>query len=230
MRLKLSELANNHFNSHSSMANLILNQIESGFYKDFEVLFKDGIVLDCGANIGLYSIYASQIANKVISVEPTKSHLGVFKSLIEANKISNITIDEVALAPTDGNLTFYESASNSTTNSIIPYGPGARPSYEVQSYSLPTILSRNLKDGERVSFAKIDIEGSESLLFNSESFIKGLEKVDNLFIELHVLNWLAGGGEKEFNRLYYDWTAFVSSRKLVKSYRRIGIDGILFNF
>jgi len=63
-----------HFNNPRCCTISILNQINNNYYNRF-IDITDNIILDLGANIGLVSIYMSSYANKIISIEPTPSHL-----------------------------------------------------------------------------------------------------------------------------------------------------------
>lgn len=214
--MKLTSIAEQHVNKPNSMAYIILNQINSGFYSNYLNSINDGIVLDCGANIGLFSLYAAMSAKKVISVEPTKSHIQVMKSLIEANDIKNIFVEEAALAREDSKISFFENPNNSTMNSLLQYGEGSKFSYEVDGFTLSSLLTRN--NLESVDFAKIDIEGSESLLFESEEFFETLKKIKTLFFEIHEVN------NENFSTIQNKWINKL--KNIYSNVEKVGIDGI----
>jgi FkbM family methyltransferase len=184
--LILDAEAKNHFNNPASMARIITNQIDSGFYSKFEAHIKNNTVLDCGANIGLFSIHCSQIANRVISVEPTRNHNKILKNLVLLNNVKNIEVDDSALSNKEGVMYFYENVGNSTMNSLFPYGNDGSTKYEVQVKTLKSLLENHqIADG---FFLKMDIEGSESLLFDNDEFFNSLNKCGAFFMEVHDLN------------------------------------------
>jgi hypothetical protein len=57
-----------------------------------------------------------------------------------------------------------------------------RKEINVETVSLSTMLK--VYD-ENIDFVKIDIEGGEKFLIEDENLSKNLEKINNLFIELH---------------------------------------------
>lgn len=217
MNLKIEGAVRNHFNQPNSMANLILNQINNGIYTEFDSHMRDGVVLDLGANIGLFSAYASALAKKVYSVEPTRSHQDVFETLVKDNEFKNVTLIKGAIAPESGEMDFYESRGNSTMNSLFDYGPGSdKCSYKVQAYSLEDLLD---KTGEStIDFIKMDIEGSEKYLYNSPNFFRQLIIVKAIFIEIHEVDG------KSFAQLTEEWKEKLRMYFPIVESR--GVDGI----
>ena len=63
--------------------------------------------MDIGANIGLFSIYAHDVAKSVYSIEPTPSHFDLLTRI--SKLILNIHPMNIAIAPVDGHIPFYVS-------------------------------------------------------------------------------------------------------------------------
>ena len=204
-----------HFQQPHSCASIIVDQINSGYYNRCEKYIKDKLVIDIGANIGLFTLYAAQMADKVLSVEPTRSHQEVFNKLLEDNDVNNVDILKGALATQNQTLDFYESAKNSTMNSLFNYEPNSQTTYQVQGMTLEHIL--NSSNG-RVGFIKIDIEGSEKFLLEDSSFFESLNRTESLFLEVHEVDG------KRFDKIYSEWTEKLKT--VFKNISRIGVDGI----
>ena len=52
---------------------------------------KDLIVLDVGANIGLFTQYVSEYAKQVYSIEPSDIHSRALNKLVTFNQLKNVT-------------------------------------------------------------------------------------------------------------------------------------------
>jgi len=131
--------------------------------KDF---IKDGdTIIDAGANIGLFSLLASQLspAGKIIAFEPVERTCSVFHKII--GKKPNITLEKLALG--DENMLTLISKSNefSVSNSIIgtSFNRKMKDSYaereEIEVVKLDDYVRE--KGIKRVDFIKIDVEGYE---------------------------------------------------------------------
>ena len=69
----------NHFNNPINHAHVIIDQINNeNLYNWFENK-KDLVILDCGGNIGLFSLHVSDVAKKIVTVEPTPAHIKILK-------------------------------------------------------------------------------------------------------------------------------------------------------
>lgn len=178
-----------HIFDRASYANVIINQINNDrMYDKFLKDKKNLVILDIGANIGLFSLYAKDSASKVISVEPTPSHQKIFEKI--CGKYENIKLVKAALSDKNGDVEFYTCNQNSTQNSLIK-GPGTAvgeiPSENnkvlVRGLDLETLLKEN--DIDHVDFCKIDIEGSEMIAITERTLRPIYDKIDNMFIEIH---------------------------------------------
>ena len=175
----------NHFNDPNCYTDTILdhinNQVTWDFYFQHEVnrYRRNLVVLDIGANIGLFSIYAHDSADKVIAVEPTPEHLNILKEL--TNNYKNIIIEPGALADNTGTLEFYISDENSTMNSTVNT---YNKSVTVNSIRLDDLIKKyNLS---HVDFCKMDIEGSEFQAITAELVNAMSDVIENWHIEVHA--------------------------------------------
>ena len=111
--LSSSESYKNHaFAEHSCVVH-ILKQFNTDFYwflKDQEEIN----LIDLGANIGLFSIFAAPVCEKVFSVEPTPSRFALLNELVDLAGIKNIEAHNIAVGTEDGEAEFNIHERNST--------------------------------------------------------------------------------------------------------------------
>lgn len=140
---------------------------------------KDLIVLDIGANVGLFTLYAHDSAKRLLAVEPTPAHQHVFEQL--THECKNVELVKAALCDVDTSVEFFISDENSTMNSIVnKYGR----SIMVEGLCLKSLLDKHNLD--KVDFCKIDIEGSEMRAVTRETLGSVFDRIDNIFIEVHA--------------------------------------------
>lgn len=162
----------------SSCLDALLHQINNEkIYRD---LFtgENMTFLDLGANIGLVSLYASPVCNKIVAVEPDPKTFLVLKSM--TMKFPNIEPLNVALAPTNGVTTFYMNDINATASSTVnTYGT---PTI-VNGLTLMSILHH--AQLEHVDVCKVDVEGAEGESLLYEELQAASKVVDSWYIETH---------------------------------------------
>ncbi|WP_393972243.1 FkbM family methyltransferase [Oxyplasma meridianum] len=52
----------------------------------------EDIVVNAGANIGIFTVLASSLAKQVIAFEPDIANLRILRENLELNKIKNVTV------------------------------------------------------------------------------------------------------------------------------------------
>lgn len=161
-------------------AQFIIRQINSDRIYDRCLKDKSGLViLDIGANVGLFTVYAHDAASRLVAVEPTPSHQHVFEQITRDCK--NVELVKAALCDSDTTVEFFISDENSTMNSIVnKYGQ----SIMVEGLCLKSLLDKYNLD--RVDFCKIDIEGSEMRAVTRETLGAVFDRIDHIFIEVHA--------------------------------------------
>lgn len=169
-----------HLQDPKGYAQFIIRQINTDRIYDARLKDKkDLTILDIGANVGLFTLYAQDSAKRLVAVEPTPAHQYIFEKLTAAS--TNVELSKVALCDTDGPVEFYISDENSTMNSIVnKYGR----SIEVEGLCLKSLLDKYNLD--KVDFCKIDIEGSEMRAVTVETLGAVFDRIDHIFIECHA--------------------------------------------
>jgi FkbM family methyltransferase len=188
----LNEQISNHFEDTRNCTREILHQTnQEGIYDNY-IDVNDKVVLDIGANIGLFAIHVSPYPEKIYCVEPTPSHVQILRDITK--DFSNIEVIEAALSNESGFVDFYSLDKNTTMNSLIDRG--SIP-FKVKSYSLPDLMNELGLD--KVDFCKIDIEGSEVIALNDEIISSVSNRIKKFFIEFH---W-ANGSNYDIHREHY---------------------------
>lgn len=156
----------------------------------FENIIKPGdVVLDLGANIGLFSRKAAKIAGKVISVEASPEH---FACLVEnTSEFNNIEYINALVVGND---------NSGDTNTVYSH----RSSKE--TITIEKIMK--IYNLDKIDFIKVDIEGGEYALL-SNTPVEVLDKIDKISCETHddIKN-------KDFylpNKVRNSWTWFFNN-------------------
>lgn len=138
------------------------------------------VVVDLGANIGMFSLYACDKVKKVYSVEPLHN---TYQNLtFNLRNYSNVETFNYAIYSKEGELNFFRneiSGASSIINKLKNH-----KTEKVKAISFNTFIKEN-KIG-KINFLKIDIEGAEFDLFNSIDE-KYLKNIDKMYIEVHLM-------------------------------------------
>jgi len=138
---------------------------------------KEGdVVVDAGANIGLFSILASfkvKDKGKVIAIEPEPNNLKILRQNVELNKLNNVIVIPKALYDKPGKMV-----------SIKGEGVGAYVSEDGEGLVETTTIDKIVEEtGLKPRILKMDIEGSEGkALIGGINTLKHLELIE---IEVH---------------------------------------------
>jgi len=124
------------------------------------------LVVDVGAFIGEYSLPASQVADKVISIEADPTTFKVLKK--QTDDIDNIDTHNRLLGGNQEQVTF-NSSSDPSESSILTPDKGEINTIEMEQVPLDTILQKHQVD--HADFIKMDAEGAEVEVLN------GIEKI-----------------------------------------------------
>jgi FkbM family methyltransferase len=129
----------------------------------FELSPSDQVV-DVGANIGAFAVYAAQrTRGRVMAIEPHPGNAAALRRNLAANHCANALVAECAVADKPGVLPLFIGKSG-TTHQLSPVGrdAGDGESVEVRVATLPQVLAEH--GFTRVDFLKLDCEGAEGLV------------------------------------------------------------------
>lgn len=174
----------------TSMVPSIMNQDYEIFELDiFNKILKPGmVVLDIGANLGIYSSEASKAVGsqgKVYSFEPIPENLRYLKHNLNLNKAGNVEIVPCAVGAKTGKEKIYLSESNVGTHSM---GGKSGKYIEVKTDTIDSFVKRRRID--KIDLIKIDVEGYESQALSGAKKILAGGRVPMLieFSANHLVN------------------------------------------
>lgn len=148
-----------------------VGRIDEGPYeKEHLELQKGDIVLDCGANIGLFSSIAVQKGCKVYAFEPMPEAINYLKELKDTYK-DELEICPYALSDKIGKANFLVQNNDLIGASLFENNNVVDKTYEVDVLTIDTFVEKN--NITKVDYIKADIEGSErDMLKGAERTIK----------------------------------------------------------
>ena len=149
-------------------------------YKTDPAFFKDGnIIFDLGANSGLAAVYflGKSPQAKIICAEPDPENFQILqRNLAKEINEGSVFAEEAAVMPEDGMVFLHRDKIK--YNSKISENTSET---NTKAISINTLLK---KYGiARINLLKIDIEGSEKLLFSRNT--EWLSQTDHIILEFH---------------------------------------------
>ena len=150
--------------------------------KKFEIK-KNDIVIDIGAHIGYFTIYAANSANEgtVYSIEPYKESFEILEKNLKLNNLTNVKSFHAAISKVTEQITLYIDKKNQIGNSIFKTDETIE-SEKVESFNLKDFVKTNKI--EKIDFLKIDCEGAEfEILLNFDKEL--MKKINKISAEVH---------------------------------------------
>jgi len=147
---------------------------------------KDDIVIDIGAHIGYFTIYAAKNAYQgtVYAIEPYRESFEILKKNLKLNDLANVKPFHAAISKITEQVTLYIDKNNQIGNSIFRMGKTTE-SEKVDSFSLGDFIKNNKI--EKIDFLKIDCEGAEfEILLNLDKEL--LKNIHRISVEVHENN------------------------------------------
>jgi FkbM family methyltransferase len=151
--------------------------------KKFEIGIED-IVVDIGANIGIFSTFAAKRTNsKVYAFEPYKENFQYLRKNILENNLMNIVAKEIAVSGDIGNKNLV--LMNNPAGHILEsknYIDKNRNFVKIPSTTIQEIFDVNKLN--QIDFLKMDCEGAEGAILSSIPE-KYLRKIKKMVLEFH---------------------------------------------
>lgn len=126
---------------------------------------RGGIVIDAGANLGIYTVVASRLVGNsgtVLSFEPAAESFPVLERNIELNRLHNVRLFRYALSNREGKTRLYHICEMPNSYSLGTDSESREKYEEVVTTTLDKVLQQQ---GIRsVDFLKMDVEGAEELV------------------------------------------------------------------
>ena len=163
-----------------ALANVWL--LEDYKIKKFEIN-SDDVIIDIGAHIGIFTIYASQFCNngKIYSFEPVRENYDLLLNNIKLNHSEQVKPFNLAVSNTNDDVTIYIN-DDKAAHSIFP---SSESSINVKSITLQNIFEEN--NINHCNFLKLDCEGAEyEILCNLPA--KYFKEIDKIVTECHFVD------------------------------------------
>jgi len=166
------------FSSDISVFNAVFNDLEY----DFPIGFTPKYIVDCGANIGLTSLFLKLKFKEsiVIAVEPELSNFELLK--MNTVNFPDIKPINAGVWSSSAELQIANNSSTGWAVETILKSSANISDLVVEAFSIDDLMNRFSFD--YIDILKIDIEGSEKQLFK-ENYENWLPKTKILVIELH---------------------------------------------
>ena len=174
---------------YTSDADVYLQVFKNEDYKSlveiYQQIYSDNadIIFDCGGNIGFTSIYLKQFfpnANFVV-IEPFIDNIEILKLNFDLNKINNAEIIRGGVWNRNCNLQIKRDFRDGKEWSIVLNETNSLKNI-ISGISISDLISKYTC----IDILKIDIEGSEKILFQDLEYCASfLKKVKCIAIEIH---------------------------------------------
>jgi FkbM family methyltransferase len=188
---KLLKHKDDQFPKKYQFPNLVLNYIRPyEVIKTYKEIFTEEIykfnnksdypvIIDCGANIGISTIYfAIAYPNaRVYAFEPDNTLFEILHQNIQDNKLQHVALFNEAIWIQDTHISF--SNKGSEASQIDTSGVSET---KVKAINFANFLTQF----DKIDFLKIDIEGAEYDVV--KHCAEALNKTENLFLEYHGTN------------------------------------------
>jgi FkbM family methyltransferase len=166
------------FHHAASFINTYREIFQEEMYRFRPKVSEKGIILDCGANMGLSVVYfaLNYPDHHILAFEPEKEIFDILKENVNTFGFSNVTLYQKAVWTEETELIFQsDGGMGGRVNNF--FQNSERPRVKVQTLTLNSLLN------DKVDFLKIDIEGAEDQVLKS---CKGsLSNVNHIFFEYH---------------------------------------------
>lgn len=147
-----------------------------------EMLRKDDVVLEIGANIGYYALQESLRAKQVHAIEPIRENYNRLNENIAMNGYRNIETYRCAISNVHGKVKMYQSSHSNLSGMRKPVVGKVVREETVPAYELDRFCEMF---GVKPTVVRMDVEGHEWEIV--EKGIETLKKCRMAFIEFHPL-------------------------------------------
>jgi FkbM family methyltransferase len=148
---------------------------------------KNLIILDCGANIGISTLYFKWLHTKseIHAFEPDIKTFNLLKENVEQSKLKNVHVYNVALSDRNGKASFFIDKENpGSLRMSMKFERMSKDRVEVNTIALSQFIQNEIGNRE-IDFIKIDIEGSEDVLMEDLNGNNKLKMIKEMVIEYH---------------------------------------------
>jgi len=144
-------------------------------------------IVDCGGNIGMSLLYWKYLYPdaSIIVFEPSKDVLPILKKTIDQNNLKDVILVPNALGGNSGTATMHPRGAAASGNTLVSsIAKTARAKDLGDTYQV-TVSKLSDYIQKPIDILKIDIEGSEDIVFQELAQSKTLPTVQEIVLEYH---------------------------------------------
>jgi len=145
---------------------------------------KDDIVIDAGANVGLFSIWMARQAPqcRIVALEPFAENFVFLKRNLAAAEVQRATALQMALGGSSGWGQMVAGGTRSLDHHLVVHEDLKPDTQAIPVLSLADLLDKI--GAPRIAFLKVDIEGAEHAVF-AKVDQNTMNRIDHVAIEYH---------------------------------------------
>lgn len=150
------------------------------------ILREGGVVFDIGANIGYFTLLARSIvgaSGEVHAFEPVPSNFYKLAKAIEANRLTNVFLNQMAVSHASGKTIIYTSGVPGECGWASMLQPSLGESFEAQMIGIDEYVATYKLD--TIDFIKIDVEGAEMRVLKGMEKLLATNRVSTILIEIN---------------------------------------------
>lgn len=186
-----------------------INEVFVG--NEYSYLHDYDVVLDVGANIGTFSFWIYPHAKRIYAVEPNPKAIRLLEQTVAHNSLFKIIPVETAITGSTGSRFLINTEDSVYGSGMINDSEGIT----VKSVTVSQFMTDH--NIAYVDLLKIDVEGCEGEIFESEGFRSVAHNIGTIVGEYHTgqLGERVGRALGSCGFRYYDVTPYGSSGRFV---------------
>lgn len=143
----------------------------------------DDTIIDIGAHVGLFTLYASQYCKvgRIFCLEPIKNNFDLLSENVQINQLSNVKCINKAVHNKNNSIRMYLSETDNAAHSVFGNG---NEHVDVNATTLSEIF--NAENIQICNLLKMDCEGSEYEIFEATAD-EYLKKIQKICLEYHII-------------------------------------------
>ena len=157
------------------------HEVDQPFQRSLQLVQPSNVVLDIGANVGIWSLLAAKRGARVHAFEPVPALADRLRRHAQLNNV-DIVINAFALGAERATVTFFEARDGNSGASSLRRRSVRDIESDVAVMTVDDYISRERID--RVHVVKVDVEGAEVLVFRGASKLLSSEQAPIVFFEL----------------------------------------------
>jgi FkbM family methyltransferase len=150
---------------------------DAGFQHSIELVHPGDVVVDVGANLGIWSLLAAKRGGRVHAFEPVPAMAARLRQHVAMNGAEAIVVNQLAVGAESGSLPFFAVPTGNT-------GASSLSSHRADSVELCVDVIPLDSYIDRVDVRKVDVEGAELLVFRGARRLLSSENAPIVFFEI----------------------------------------------